>query len=61
MTSQVSTNNDEIKSLVLDAFTSAQALANYVKNNPGKLTDLKNEFKARFTSDIKMQLMKLIF
>ena len=59
MTTPSDTN--QIKILVLDAFTSAKAVIDYVQANPGKLTDLKNEFKARFTSDIKMQLMKLIF
>jgi hypothetical protein len=54
-------NNDEIKALVIDAFNSAKALITYINNNPSKLVDLKNEIKSRFTTDIKMQLAKLIF
>jgi hypothetical protein len=61
MTSPASTNNDDIKALVVNAFDSAKALITYINNNPGKLTDLKNEIKARFTTDLKIQLAKLIF
>jgi hypothetical protein len=57
----ISTDNTEIKTLVVNAYLSAKALADYVKVNPGKLTDLKNEIKSRFGPEIKVQLMKLIF
>jgi hypothetical protein len=54
-------NTNELKSLVVDAVTAAKALLTYLDKNPGKLTELKKEFKEKFGALAVAKLVKLIF
>jgi hypothetical protein len=55
------TDTDELKALVVNAVTAAKALLGYLDKNPGKLTELKKEFKERFGALAIGKLVKLIF
>ncbi len=54
-------NTDEVKALVVEAVVAAKALLAYLDKNPGKLTELKKEFKERFGTLAVTKLIKLIF
>jgi hypothetical protein len=54
-------NNSELKALVVDAVVAAKALLTYLDANPGKLTELKKEFKERFGQMAITKLIKLVF
>jgi hypothetical protein len=54
-------DTDELKSLVVDAVVAAKALLTYLDAHPGKLTELKTEFKNRFGVAGIAKLIKLVF
>ena len=54
-------DTSELKLLVVEAVTSGKALLAYLDKNPGKLTELKKEFKERFGQLALMKLVKLVF
>jgi hypothetical protein len=58
-----SSDNDttELKALVVQAVASAKDLLAYLDKHPGKLTELKAEFKSRMGAAILPRLIKLIF
>ena len=54
-------STDDVKALVVEAVVAAKALLAYLDKNPGKLTELKKEFKERFGTLAVAKLIKLIF
>lgn len=61
MPTSIDNDTTDLKALVMNAVTSGKALLDYVQKNPGKLTELKREFKEKFGTAALTQLVKLVF